>query len=85
MHQRCQSPPVSLVRLDGAGGANFWFIPGGCNAQLYTLGPTNGQWYRAVFHNIEIREDELVVLLTVHDVPTKERVLWDDVILLPEK
>ena len=75
----------AVKTLDGADGANFWFIPGGRDAQLYTLGPTNGEWYRAVFRNIEIREDGMVVLLTVHDVPTKGRVLWDDVILLPEK
>ncbi len=74
----------AIKTLDGADGANLWFVPGGCSAQLYTLGPTNGEWYRAVFRNIEIREDEMVILLTVHDVPTTGRVLWDDVILLPE-
>lgn len=75
----------AVKTLDGADGANVWFIPGGCAAKLYALGPTNGIWYRAVFRNIEIREDEMVVLLTVHDLPTQGRVLWDDVILVPEK
>ena len=75
----------AVKTLDGADGAHFWFIPGGCNAQLYTLGPTNGQWYRAVFHNIEIRADGMQVLLTVHGLPSTGRILWDDVLLLPEK
>ncbi len=70
--------------LDGAEAGNFWFIPGGMPAQLYTLGNTHGEWYRAVFHNIEIKEDNFTVLPTVHAVPSKGRILWDDIILLPE-
>ena len=71
--------------LDGAEGGNFWFCPGGMPAQLYTLGPTNGEWYRAVFRDIEIREGKITVLPTVHDIPTKGRVLYDDIVLLPQE
>ena len=54
-------------------------------AQLYTLGPTNGEWYRVVFRDVEIREGEITVLPTVHDIPTKGRVLYDDIVLLPQE
>ena len=59
-------------------------MPGGRPAEFFTLGDTHGQWYRVVFRNIEINEGAIGLYLTMQYQPTKGRILWDDVILVPE-
>ena len=70
---------------DGAEMGNLWYVPGGRPAEIFTLGGTNGQWYRVVFRDIEIYQGALGVYLTMQYLPTKGRVLWDDVIVVPEE
>jgi len=69
----------------GAEMGNLWYVPGGRPAEFFTLGDTHGEWYRVVFRNIEIYQDALGVYLTLQYTPTKGRVLWDDVIVVPEE
>ncbi len=69
---------------DGAEMGNLWYVPGGHPAEIFMLGDTHGQWYRVVFRNIEIHQGVLGVYLTAQYLPTKGRLLWDDVILVPE-
>ncbi|MBQ6474148.1 MAG: DUF4838 domain-containing protein [Victivallales bacterium] len=75
---------AAVKTTDGADMVHIWYKPEGKKATLYRLGDTGGEWYRAVFEDIEAEQGSLSVFLTLNTDPKKGRVLFDDVLVIEQ-
>ncbi len=70
--------------LDGADLMHIWYRDGSRIVHL-RLGDTNGQWYRFIVHDVVAGANgKIDIYLTIHDGPSRGRVLFDDVIVVEQ-